>query len=76
MRDIQYYTEKKLRAKTNPKNVLPQKYYNFLDFFSKKDLDTFLLYWKYDHKIYSKEEQKSDYLPLYQISSKELDAVK
>ena len=44
MRDIQYQAEKEARAKTNPKSVVPQKYHNFLNVFSKKDSDTLPLY--------------------------------
>ena len=56
MRDIQYQAENEVRAETNPKNVIPQEYYDFFDVFSKKDSDTFPPYWKYDNKIYLKEE--------------------
>ena len=56
--DIQYQAKKEARAKTNPKSVIPQEYYDFLDVFSKKDLYTFLSYQKYDYKIYLEEEQK------------------
>ena len=51
MRDIQYQAEKKARAEINPKSVVFQEYYNFLDIFSKKDSDTFSLHQKYNHKI-------------------------
>ena len=40
IRDIQYQAEKEARAKTNPKSVVPQEYYDFLDIISKKDSDT------------------------------------
>ena len=40
MRDILYQAEKKARAETNLISVLPQEYHDFLDVFSKKDLDT------------------------------------
>ena len=76
MSDIQYQVEKEVRAEINLRSVVSQEYYNFLNVFSKKDSDTLLLHYKYDHKIYLKEEQKPDYAPLYNISPKELDAVK
>ncbi len=56
IRDIQYQAEKKARAETDPKSVAPQKYHDFLDVLSKKDLDTLPLHRKYDHKIHLEEE--------------------
>ena len=76
MRDIQYQAEKEARAETNPTSVIPQKYHDFLDVFSKKDSDTLPPHQKYDHKIHLEEEQKLGHIPLYKISPKELDAVK
>ena len=76
IKDIQYQAEKKTRVKTNPKNVILQKYHDFLNVFSKKNSDTLPLYQKYDHKIYLKEEQKSGHILLYKMFFKELDAVK
>lgn len=54
MKDIQSQTGKKTRAKTNPKSVLTQEYYNFLHIILKKDSNTLLLYQKYDYKIHFK----------------------
>ena len=76
MRDIQYQAVKEDRAETNPTSVVPQEYHNFLDVFSKKNLDTLPPHQKYDHKIYLEEEQKPSHAPLYKMSLKELDAVK
>ena len=76
MRDVQYQAEKKAKAETNPKNVLPQEYHDFLDVFSKKDSDTLPPHRKYDHKIQLEEEQKPGHAPLYKMSPEELDAVK
>ena len=76
IKDIQYQTEKKTRAETNPKSVVPHKYLDFLDVFSKKDLNTFLPHQKYDHKIHPEEEQKPSHELLYKISLKKLDAIK
>ncbi len=56
MRDIEYQAEKEARDKTNLKSVVSQEYYNFLDVFSKKDLEILSSYRKYDHKIYLKEK--------------------
>ena len=75
MKDIQYQAKKEARAKTNLKSVIPQKYYNFLDIFSKKNSNTLFLHQKYDHKIYLEEEQKPSYALIYKMFSKELDAV-
>lgn len=52
IKDILYQAKKKAKAETDPNNVVPQKYHNFLDCFSKKNSDTLSLYQKYDHKIY------------------------
>ena len=57
MRDIQYQAEKEVRAETDLKSIVPQEYHDFLDVFSKKDLDTLLLHQEYDYKIYLEEEQ-------------------
>ena len=76
IRDIQYQAEKKARAETDPKSVVPQEYHNFLDVFSKKNLDTLPPHQKYDHKIHLEEEQKPGHAPLYKMSPEELDAVK
>ena len=76
MRDIQYQAEKEARAETNPKSVVPQEYHDFLDVFSKKDLDTLPPHRKYDHKIHLEEEQKPGHAPLCKMSPEELDAVK
>ena len=76
MRDIQYQAEKEARAETNPKSVVPQENHNFLDVFSKKNLDTLPPHRKYDHKIHLKEEQKPGHAPLYKMSPKKLDAIK
>ena len=76
MRDIQYQAEKEVKAETNLKNVVSQEYHNFFNVFSKKDLDTFPLHRKYDHKIQLEKEQKPSHVPLYKMSPKKLDAVK
>ena len=44
LKNIQYQAEKKVSAETNPKSIIPKEYYDFLDVFSKKDLDNLLLY--------------------------------
>lgn len=47
-----------------------------MDVFLKKNLDTLLLYWKYDYKIILKEKQKPGQTFLYKMSFEEHDAVK
>ena len=47
IKNIQYQAKKEARAEINPKSVVLQKYYNFHNVFSKKDLDTLLPYLKY-----------------------------
>ena len=76
MKDIKYQAEKETKAKADQKNIIPQKYYDFLDIFLKKDLDTLLLYQMYNHKIYLEKKQKSGHALLYKMSSKELDTIK
>ena len=76
MRDIQYQAEKEARAETDPKCVASQEYHKFLDVFSKKDSDTLLPHWKYNHKIHLEKKQKPGHAPLYKMSFEELDAVK
>lgn len=41
-----------------------------------KNLDNLSLYQKYDHKIYLEKKKKLDYILLYKMFSKKLDAVK
>ena len=76
MKDIPYQAEKEARAETDLTSVVSQKYHDFLNVFSKKNLDTLLPHRKYDYKIYLKKKQKPDYAPLYKMSLKELDAIK
>lgn len=56
MKNIQYQVMKKVRNKTDPKNIILEKYYNYLDIFLKKDSNIFFSYRKYYYKIYLKEE--------------------
>ena len=56
MKDILYQAEKEAKAKTNPKSVVPQKYHDFLDVFSKKNSNTFPPHQKYDYKIHLEEK--------------------
>ena len=56
MKDIPYQAKKEARAKNNPRSVVPQEYYDFLDVFSKIDSDTLLPHRKYNHKIHFEEE--------------------
>ena len=44
IKNIQYQAKKKVKAETNLKNVVFQKYYNFFYVFSKKNSDTLFLY--------------------------------
>ena len=76
MRDIQYQVETKARVETNPKSVISQNYHDYYDIFSKKNSNTLLPHWKYDHKIHSEKKQKPGHASLYKMSSKEHDAIK
>ena len=44
IRDLEFQAKKEARLETNLKTVLLEEYYNLLDMFSKKDLDTLLLH--------------------------------
>ena len=76
MRDIQYQAEKEARVKTDSKSIISQKYHNYLNVFSKKDLDIFSLYQKYYHKIHLEKKKKLGHALLYKISSKNVDTIK
>lgn len=76
IRDIEYQVDKKARALTNQKSVMPQEYYNFLDVFSKINSVTFFSYQKYNYKIYSKKEQELDYVFLFKMFPKKLNTIK
>ena len=56
MRNLKFQAKKEARSETNSKIVLLEKYYDLLDVFSKKNLDTLSLYQKYDYKILLEEE--------------------
>lgn len=51
MRDLEYQAKKKVRPETNPRSIITEKYYNFLDIFSKKNSDIFPFHQKYNHRI-------------------------
>ena len=76
MKDLEYQAEKEARPETNPRIIISEEYYNFLDMFSKKDSDMFPSHQKNDHKIILEEEQKPDHAPLYKMSPQKLGAVK
>ena len=51
MQDIEYQLNKGTKPPTDPKTVVPPKYHDFLDVFSKQASDKLRPYDKYDHKI-------------------------
>ena len=65
MKDIQYQAEKEARVETDLRSVVPQEYHDFLNIFSKKDLDTLFSHQKYNHKIHLEEEQKPGHARCY-----------
>ncbi len=67
IRDLKYQSEKKSRLEINSKIVRPEKYHNLLEIFSKKNLDTLLLYQKYEYKIIFEDKQKYYYTFFYKI---------
>ena len=44
MQNLKFKAEKEVRLETNSKNVILEEYYDFLDIFLKKNLDTLPLY--------------------------------
>ena len=51
MRDIEYQLNKTTKPPTDPKTVVPTKYHDLIDVFSKDVSDSLRPYEKYDHKI-------------------------
>lgn len=51
MRNLEYQVKNKAKVKINQKNVIPKEYHDFLKIFSKKYLNIFFTYLKYNHKI-------------------------
>ncbi|KAM3518662.1 hypothetical protein MY4038_010033 [Beauveria bassiana] len=66
--------EKALTPKANldPKEKLPNEYYEFLDVFSKKEADKLPPHRSYDHSIQLKEGSEPPFGPLYDMSRDEL----
>ena len=58
MRDIEYQLNKGTKPLTDPKTVVPEKYHDFLDVFSKDISDTLRPYGKYNHKIELLKDKK------------------
>ena len=56
IKNLKYQAEKKARPETDPKNVIPEKYHDFLDVFSKKNSDISPSHQNYNHKIILEEE--------------------
>lgn len=67
IRNLEYPAEKEVKPEINPKNVVSKKYHDFLDVFSKKNLNTLLSYQKWNHKIILEEEQKDGHIAIYKI---------
>ena len=49
--NINFQINKTDKPLTDPETVVPEKYHDFLDVFSKESLDTVAKHSKYDHKI-------------------------
>ena len=65
-----------IKLKPNLKNVVPKKYYDLLNIFSKKNSDIFLPHQKFNYKIILEEEQKHGHSILYKILIEKLDTIK
>ena len=65
------------KAPTDPKTVVPEEYYEFLNIFSKETLDTLSPHSKYDHQICLLEGYRNyDNSPLSKMSEPKLQFVK
>jgi hypothetical protein len=60
----------------NPRNVVPQEYYEYLDLFSAKEADTLPPYRPYDHKVTLEEGKTPPFGPMYNMSHDELRALR
>lgn len=76
MRDLEHKAEKEASLETDPKTVISEKYYDLLNIFSKKNLDTLFSHRKYNHKIIFEEKQKHGHVPIHKILPQELDVIK
>ena len=64
------------KSTTNPAKKLPTEYYDFLNVFSRADLDILLPHRLYDHKIPLIGEKTPPWGPLYSMSSDKLKVLK
>ena len=79
MQNIEYQLNKKTKPPTDPKTVVPAKYHDFLDVFSKDISDTLRPHGKYNHKIeLLKDKELSDlgHCALQGMSTPQLKFVK
>ncbi len=58
------------------KSIIFEKYYNFLNVFSKKKADVLSLHKKYDHRIELEKDKNHEYAFLYNMSDDELLLIK
>ena len=68
IKNLEFQVEKKAKPETNPKTIIPEKYYDLLDMFSEKNSNILSFHWKYYYKITLKEEQKDGFTSLYKMS--------
>lgn len=56
IKDLKYQVEKEARPETDLTTIVPTKYHNLLDVFSKNDSYTLSPHQMYDHKIILEDE--------------------
>ena len=76
--DINTYLDKQARPETDPQQVLPKEYHEFLNVFSRKASDELPKHKSFDYCIELKEDPEKELRnpPLYSISTEELRIVK
>ena len=77
MQDIEYQLNKVMKPLTDPKTVVPVKYHDFIDVFSKETSDKLSPHTKFDHKIkLLKDKGKLGHSALRGMSVPQLEFVK
>ena len=77
IKDIKYQLNKTAKTSTDPKTIVPKKYHEFLNIFSKEASDILSSHSKYDHQICLLESYKDhSNSPLSKMSEPKLQFVK
>ena len=77
LQDVTYEMEKRKKTVTDPKEVVPEEYHDFLDVFSKQEADKLPPHRAYDHSIELLDGAEApSRAPLYHMSEQELELIK